>query len=83
MHMLTYHLTYIHLFSRINKEFSSILKFVDGISVCCACFHGNHRTVKTASDIPLVWLIFLESVSHDSLSLTGCEHIGTQADDTP
>lgn len=82
VNMLAYYLTAVDFLTRIDEELAAILQLVDGISVCCTGLHGYHRTVHTTYYLALVRLILLETVCHDGLALAGCEHIGTQTDDT-
>ena len=82
VNMLANNLTIVNLLTWIDEELTTILKFVDRISIGSTSLHSNHRTVGTANNITLVWLILFETVSHDSLTLRSCEHISTQTDDT-
>ena len=82
MNVLAYYLTAVDFLTRIDEELAAILQLVDGVSVCSTGLHGYHRTVHTTYYLALVRLILLKTVCHDGLSLTGCEHIGTQTDDT-
>ena len=81
MNMLTDNLSHIDILAWIDKEFATVLQLVNGICKGVARFESYHRTVDTALNISLVGLILLESVSHDGLTLTGCQHVGTQSDD--
>ena len=75
--MLTHHLTSIDILTRIDEELTTILQLVDGIGKGITCIHRNHRTVDTALYLTLVRLILLEAVGHDSLTLTGRQHVST------
>ena len=80
--MLTYYLTCINILAWIDEELSTILKLIDSISKSVTGIHRNHRTVYSALNLALVWLILLKAMSHDCLALTGSENIGTKTDDT-
>ena len=79
--VLAYHLAGIDLFLRENKEASSILKLIDGISVCRAGLHCYERAIGATLDVALPRLIFMKAVGHDSLAGRSCEHIVAQTDD--
>ena len=80
--MLTHYLTCIHLFLRENKEFTTILQFVDSISKCSTTLHSDNRTIHTSFDITLPRLIFQETVCHDSLTGRGGQYGVVQTDNT-
>ena len=80
--MLTHYLTCIHLFLRENKEFTTILQFVDSISKCSTTLHSDNRTIGTTFYVSFERLIFLKAVRHDSLTCRSCQNIRTKTDDT-
>ena len=82
MHVLTHHHAGINLGLRIDEELSTVLKVVNGVGHRSAGVHRNQRAVRTAADLTLVWLVVLESMRHNGLSLAGCQHVGTQTNDT-
>ena len=69
MYMLSYNLTCIHLIAWINEELTTVLQLINRISVCRTILKGNHRTGNTPCNVSLVGLIFLKTMSHDSLTL--------------
>ena len=82
MGVLAYNLSGIHFFLRENKELTSVLQLVDGISESGTRLHGDDRTIGTALDFTLVRLVFSKAVRHDGLACGSCQYIGTQTDDT-
>ena len=82
MNVLTDHLTHIDIFTWINEELATVLQFVNSIGKGIAGVHRNHRTVDATLYLAFIRLILLEAVSHDGLTLGGCQHIGAQTDDT-
>ena len=78
--MLAHNLSGINLITRINKELATILQFIDAIGESRSCLHSNHGTIHTTFNLAFIWLVLFETVRHDGLSLTGCEHVGAQAD---
>ena len=82
VNMLTNNLAAVNLLTWVDEELTAILQLIDGVSIGSTCLQRNHATVGTAGNLALVWLILLEAVSHDSLTLRSSEHIGTKTDDT-
>ena len=80
--MLTNHLACIYLILRFYEKASSILQMVYGIGVGVATFQGNERTVDSTGYLALKRLILLKPMGYDCFALTGCQHIGTQTNDT-
>ena len=82
MRVFTYHLSGIHVLLWENKELTTILQFINGISKSCSRFHCNHRAVGTTFDFTFVRLVFFETVCHDSFTGRSSQYIRTQTDDT-
>ena len=82
VNMLTNYLTHVNILTWIDEELTTVLQLIDSISKGVTSIHRYHRTIYTALNLALVWLILLKAVGHDSLALTGRKHIGTQSDDS-
>ena len=82
VNMFANHLTEIHLFTWVDEEFTTVLLLINRISKGSTRFQCNHRTIHSTCDIAFVWLVFLEPMRHDSLTLTGRKEIGSKSDDT-
>ena len=78
----TDHLAGIHCFARFDKEFPSILQFVDSISKSISRFHSDQRTVDPHFDISFIRFESFQTVCNDGFSCRSRQQIATQTDDS-
>ena len=81
MDMLSNYLSCIDFVLREDEELTAVLKVVHSVCHCCARLHTDERSVGTACHVALVWLVVLEAMCHDCLSLACCEYVGTKSYD--
>ena len=80
--MFSNHLTCIHILLWEDKETSTVLQFIYRICKRSTRFHCYNRTIVATFNIAFPWLIFKETVSHNSLTRRCSQHIVSQTNNT-
>src|SRR5579863_1088700 len=76
-------LTYVDIFTGIDKERAPILQLINRIGGCLFLVLGQQHAVIPAGDRALPGFVFQEPVRHDRLAGRIGQHIATQPDQPP